>query len=261
MVEGNITNNKENNKHTKQIFDTKKIFCNTITNFNDYSEGLYKMVVDDDYMSNKFFKRWCLDILEKRNNINPIEGFSKDLFESTLYTKEYLTKNILGDDINIKKQFPSILRGVLEKSYNLACFTMDTFSNPLLWGFYTDNKGLCFEFEIDDNDDDFVQVSYIKSPQTISLTDVLLPALYDEPTNTDPKYLTFKYIDWRFENEIRYITDVDKKFTKELKLVRVILAPYMSEYNKEKLRKLYKDIVFIESELSHTEYKIIEKYP
>jgi hypothetical protein len=156
---------------------------------------------------------------------------------------------------------PAELRGVKLPDENIMRFMIDNFraehglvsmsnkwENPLLWSHYADkHKGLCFGFDINDDDDGVWDVTYKLCVETLDCHDLLreIADIARMPGHKTPSpdlvarfnwitkaILSTKFQDWHYEDEARVITTLEtrendvcyKQFGDQLQLREVILG-------------------------------------
>jgi hypothetical protein len=174
----------------------------------------------------------------------------------------------LGVDLTDKEFRKSFQAGRDEaaKSCGIISFSKD-WHNPLMWGHYGDkHKGICLGFDIDDSH--IKEVTYFpeRMPAEIDmkkkyggLTEEIIENL-----------LCTKYIDWKYENEVRVIVHLEEKdpsgfyftdFKGNLELKEIILGPRCDiGFNEiSKYLKLYKsEITVIKSRIAFKKYKVVK---
>lgn len=92
----------------------------------------------------------------------------------------------------------------LNSSRGLICFSK-AWSNPLLWGHYANNhRGLALGFDI--SEDVLFSVIYKKRRFKIQFDDATKSIVGGDSTVN--KLLCTKFSDWKYENEIRYFTNL-----------------------------------------------------
>lgn len=130
--------------------------------------------------------KWGLEnIREKRLKISRISDLN-DPFE------------LLGANLREKSSRLAFQRwkNQLNDIFGILCFSK-TWKNPLLWSHYGEkHAGLCLGFDIPD--EMIVEVAYQRNRIDITDTDL------DEQTIM--KFISCKFLDWSYENEVRVIT-------------------------------------------------------
>jgi hypothetical protein len=177
---------------------------------------------------------------------------------------------------------PAELRGVKLPDEKIMRFMIDNFraehglvsrsnewENPLLWSHYAEkHKGLCFGFDI--NDDDVWDVTYKPWVETLDCHDLLreiedirrIPGhktpsadLVDRFNWITKAILSTKFQDWHYEDEARVITTLEtrengvcyKEFGDQLQLREVILGSRctLTKTEMESILKCHFDSVIV----------------
>jgi hypothetical protein len=118
----------------------------------------------------------------------------------------------------------STLQGVI-------CFSR-TWHNPLLWSHYADkHRGICFGFDVPNKH--IAEVTY--SPKRLLDDAQHLFGRYPDSPQIYSRLLTTKFIDWKYEDEVRVVVKFDHiipidgryflDFNDYLRLRQVILGP------------------------------------
>lgn len=166
------------NKYTKRLFTDNELYFGCPSDYNDPLEYAAKLHLDGKQII-RYIKR-----LSKRKR-----PALMDLLKQTKSPEDWFIEFY-------EKQV---------KSTGMCCFTKH-FDNTVMWAHYADNhKGICVAFDTDlleDKDIQFHEVAYRKKPPTINMP-------WSESKQI--RHQTTKYIDWKYEDEIRVI----KLFGKE----------------------------------------------
>ncbi len=176
---------------------------------------------------------------------------------------------LLGADLlnpNHRKEFKEFKKH-LSESKGMICFSK-SWSNPLIWGHYADcHRGMSLGFDIPD--ELLVQVKY--TPQRPRME-------FDKKTNklidrvdVENKLIRTKFIDWHYEEEYRYLTDLNSisdhlgnyfvDFSSEIKLRKVVLGMNCDIPISRVRRLLENDLNpswVIKAGMAHRSFKIIE---
>jgi hypothetical protein len=113
------------------------------------------------------------------------------------------------------KEIEDILIPHLTNNVGVLCFSK-SFSNPLLWSHYADkHKGICLGFEIDTSKVEIKYPSYVTGIQYINnFQAALLKHSEGNPKEAEEnmeKILLTKFIDWKYEDEVRVLLKKDNK--------------------------------------------------
>jgi hypothetical protein len=135
--------------------------------------------IEDIIKSNKFY----LSSFDQLND--PMEGYFS-----------YSMNEISIRELDIFKKNKQDLR-VCSLAYN--------YHNYLMWSHYANmHKGLCFEVEINKNDKTLLKVNYSKQVPKLKKTN----GQFNIPPE---KVLSSKFINWRYENEYRFVSQESNK--------------------------------------------------
>lgn len=168
-------------------------------------------------------------------------------------------------DEDFRRHFQTA-RDEAAKRFGIICFSKD-WHNPLMWGHYGDkHKGICLGFDIDDSH--IKEVIYFpeKMPAEVDMQKKYGGLNEDIIVNL----LCTKFIDWKYENEVRVIIPLEEKdpsgfyftnFKGNMDLKEIILGPRCSlEINQvtKHLRSYASKILVIKSRISFTKYEVVK---
>lgn len=154
-----------------------------------------KTVIDRNSKSLLESKLWCSN-LDKLN----------DPYEGKLL---YIDKKECEHDECIIEQLEKVLD--YSKRYNSCSFTLSGYKNQLFWSYYTNNEGICIEFEVIKKDNLF-PVSY--EINRLKTNNVIGNLIYNDNLTDDEKKRNFlllrlantcKEKSWEMEREIRFL--------------------------------------------------------
>lgn len=171
-----------------------------------------------------------------------------------MYYDEEVVKKCLGE-------YADILYTVNEIGHMIYSLSSNS-CNRLLWAYYTNNSGICFEYELAEKCNAWKVIYY---PNKQNMTPYLLDTLSPEPVFSEAFYKKMlytnyftKHTDWSCENEYRLIkqgdietelngTELEKQNLHEisldelgLKITKITLGVNFDyEANFEKVRQLY----------------------
>lgn len=178
----------------------------------------------------------------------------------------------------ISGKFEADLKNIASKII-ISCFSKKN-NEILMWSHYADgHKGICFEFEFENNRD-FFEVIYNRKRKKIDLKELLYRIFYmmnlneQTPDKALIKLLSFPFIvkskDWNYEEEIRCIKSVDEGLEElsrgkylcslEGKIARIYLGCNVSKENEDVIRAICKEkgIEVLKTNISETaNYKIL----
>ncbi|MBQ9266470.1 MAG: DUF2971 domain-containing protein [Bacilli bacterium] len=219
-----------------------------------------------------------------------INSIDKSIKKDGLYTympsieffikqkKEPLRSFIESNKKNYKKQIDKVFKDIKHKVL-ISCFSLDPY-NFLMWSHYADkHKGVCLEYEIDDNDKVFKKVKYYKQIPDFDLykyEELDLARAYNNASNEifskieDVLYKPFisKGLCWKYEKEIRIIVSDDERmkslysdnkgnyFYKMPKIKRIFVGCEASESLINELKEVAGDIPFTKMKLKNGEYDL-----
>lgn len=161
----------------------------------------------------------------------------------------------------------SNFKDTLNSNKGMICFS-DSWSNPLLWGHYADkHSGMALGFDIPD--EYLLPVQYTTQRPKVEF-DQRTREIIDGPRLTD-KLLRTKFVDWRYENEMRMFVDLDTtsqeggkhfvEFSSDIVLREVILG-MKSELPASRVRQLLKNepitVKVLKAGMALRAFKIIE---
>lgn len=161
----------------------------------------------------------------------------------------------------------SNFKDTLNSNKGMICFS-DSWSNPLLWGHYADkHSGMALGFDIPD--EYLLPVQYTTQRPKVEF-DQRTREIIDGPRLTD-KLLRTKFVDWRYENEMRMFVDLDTtsqeggkhfvEFSRDIVLREVILG-MKSELPASRVRQLLKNepitVKVLKAGMALRAFKIIE---
>lgn len=161
----------------------------------------------------------------------------------------------------------SNFKDTLNSNKGMICFS-DSWSNPLLWGHYADkHSGMGLGFDIPD--EYLLPVQYTTQRPKVEF-DQRTREIIDGPRLTD-KLLRTKFVDWRYENEMRMFVDLDTtsqeggkhfvEFSSDIVLREVILG-MKSELPASRVRQLLKNepitVKVLKAGMALRAFKIIE---
>jgi hypothetical protein len=137
------------------------------------------------------FKDALDDIKKKQIKVSKIRDVN-DPFEFLPYLGD---KGIYGRKPYYK------LKNRISKKFGILCFS-DGWQEALLWGHYADkHKGVALGFKIDSGD--LLKVKYVKKRPVIELNSQKV-----SEKDLFNKLLKYKYINWRYENEYRFLVNL-----------------------------------------------------
>ncbi len=174
----------------------------------------------------------------------------------------------LGVDLSNKNFRRSFQAGkdAISKEIGIISFSKD-WQNPLMWAHYGDkHKGICLGFDVDDSH--IKEVTYF--PKRVP-SEVDMQKKYGGLNEGDiEKLMCTKYIDWKYENEVRVIVPLEEMdsgglyftdFEGNLKLKEVILGPRSDLEISQVTKHLcsYKtDVMIIKSRIAFTKYEVVK---
>ena len=144
--------------------------------------------------------------------------------------------------------------------FGMLCFSL-TWQNPLLWSHYADkHRGLALGFDIDSSH--MKSVNYVEDRPAIG-TDVDITTVHD--------LLYTKYIDWKYEQEVRVFTSLDEvdpasglSFAdfKNNCVLREVIVGALSDVNESELREILgtplQDVTLTKVRLAFNSFKIVQ---
>lgn len=105
-----------------------------------------------------------------------------------------------------KEEFEA-LKKQISKDIGILCFSK-SWQNPVQWSHYADkHKGLCLVFEM--KQENALEVEYIEERYDTEFTNKLFEGRLHSPEIN--KWISSKYIHWKYEQEYRYIIDLKNK--------------------------------------------------
>ena len=152
------------------------------------------------------------------------------------------------------------------KSTGLICFSK-SWRNPLMWGHYAEkHTGMCLGFDVPDNL--LAPVLYAKRPLKIKIDP---ERILKQTEKLMEKLVRRKFIDWKYEDEIRLFVRLDHdtvesgkhfySFSKDLMLREIILGP-RCELPIEGVRKIAEGfkprVVVLKSRIAYTRYAVVK---
>ncbi|WP_321279179.1 DUF2971 domain-containing protein [Marinifilum fragile] len=185
--------------YSKREFDKKALLG--IINKNISKQDFYNFCEEhidyifdfNDESGNQIFKNKS-DFLEQLNNIEELNSnFVENIGSFFSAIKLKIQESILQTLQNIRQESFSKI--------GVCCFSKNN-SNLLMWSHYADNhQGFCLEF--DSNIKPFSKTFEVTYESEIP--DINLDLLYNEKDELDfiEKLLSFKSIDWKYEEELR----------------------------------------------------------
>ena len=194
--------------------EKRKAF-NLFVNYNSFKE-LYELATSEGFHAIRYAYYWNIlkkNVLSIAKITKRDKKYSSHLDITLFYCLGKMA--IRQNDEELKKQFDSVLSNVCKQIKNnvlLSCFSTQ-YDSVLMWAHYAENnKGACFEFDV--NPKEYSKVKYSRRMRVFQLTKLLKyyfgHEFAGEKINLDDKkydfalkpYLT-KSIDWSYENEYR----------------------------------------------------------
>jgi Protein of unknown function (DUF2971) len=193
-----------------------------------------------------------------------IEGFSEELHKTMrmkimeeMYPGHHINylEGIYNNDQNDRKfimDYSEFIKKQIRNSFGICCFSK-THENILLWSHYSDShKGMCLIFDLERLDDCLINDRTLKKPADY-LPEV--PKIKVELAENGSPFingydqLDFKYENFHYEEEVRYIRYFDTKFPEvrnveidKRALFGIIFGESMPDDNKRTIVNLVKSI-------------------
>ena len=124
------------------------------------------------------------------------------------------------------------LKAQLNSKRGVICFSK-AWENPVLWSHYADkHKGICLGFDVPD--DMLVEINYTRKRLVVDIEKLLDRNALNQTTI---KILTTKFEDWRYEDEVRFLVNLNerdkdkdteffyKNFGEDVLLREIIIGP------------------------------------
>ena len=176
---------------------------------------------------------------------------------------------LLGADLRngeLRKVFRDT-KEKLHKNTGLICFSQ-SWENPVLWSHYADkHRGICLGFDAPDD----LPKPVIYTPDALKVAHSEKKSLPKITEDFMKSLLLTKFVDWRYENEVRLFVGLDHKtaesglyfysFSKNFSLKEVILGP-RCDLPIRSVRKLVDGfepaVHVVKSRLAFTKFKVVE---
>ena len=157
----------------------------------------------------------------------------------------------------------------INENRGLICFSK-SWRNPLMWGHYAEkHTGMCLGFDVPDGPL-LATVIYAKRPLKLELEIDPETRRPKPPEKLMEKLIRRKFIDWKYEDEMRLFVGLDPgteesgkyfyPFSDDLMLRKIILGP-RCELPIEGVRKIVADfkppVVVLKSRIAYTRYEVV----
>lgn len=195
--------------------------------------------------------------LYKFKSLENFEYVADIIMNKKLYAAEFTELNDPNEGVFTsydKEEFINAIKD--EKSKLRVCSMAQDYYNPLLWAHYANSyRGICIEFEIDNDSVEFEKVNYSEVTAIASRGPVFSgfsnggePIHSEYSTKEWAKIiLTNKFREWNYEEEVRLFSD--KKFIIHgIEITGIYLGLRVSDIYKDILEKISNDIP-----INHTE--------
>lgn len=244
---------------------------NILNNFYDFKKKHSRTDIfpTKDLVSGKKFYKYCnlhnkyilSNILDQKIHVSVVSSFN-DCFDSLpkinfnsldlILSKYY--KRRLNNTAGIHQAIFKWLKNFTNNLY-CTCLTDDN-NNLLMWTHYADNsKGICIEYDLLDVLDKYdtipIPITYSNRRNSLSPS-YFIPkkfgVTYEEQIEKDREVAsiyTTKAECWKYENEYRIFTDVNKTgnhYIEGIKITAVYLGPRVSEDDAVKVLEVCKKI-------------------